>query len=77
MIITRYLQINGEIPDNLQVLNVTSLSNEECKKLATVHDSHLCTISPRGQGICGVSLYNIMRKKKIISDLTIKNNSSS
>lgn len=48
-------QINGTIPDNLQVLNVKSISNEQCKKDDKfVHDSHLCTLGPRGKGICGV-----------------------
>lgn len=42
------------MPKILQVLNVTSISNEECQKKQpnVVHDSHLCTLAPRGQGIC-------------------------
>lgn len=45
------------MPKKLQVLNLTSISNEECqeKQPNVVHDSHLCTLSPTGQGICSVS----------------------
>lgn len=51
-----YLKRNGVTPDNLQVLNVTSITNEECeKKSKAVHESHLCTKSPYGQGVCNVS----------------------
>lgn len=50
------LNSSGSIPDNLQVLNVTSIANEECKRKAIAHDSHLCTLGPRGKGICGVSI---------------------
>lgn len=43
------------MPKNLQVLNVTSISNEECRKqVRIVHDSHLCTLNQAGHGICGV-----------------------
>lgn len=49
-------QMNRKVSENLQVLNVTSISNEECKRKASIfHDSHLCTLGPRGEGICKVS----------------------
>lgn len=50
-------ETDGEVPDNLQVLNVTAITNKECGKRVstTVHKSILCTSSPVGQGICRVS----------------------
>lgn len=48
-------QENGPNSDKLQVLNVVSISYEECqRKIVTYIDgSHLCTISrTRDQGIC-------------------------
>lgn len=47
---------DGLSPIDLQVLNVTSISDEECKLKSpkTFHDSHLCTLNPDGQGVCTV-----------------------
>lgn len=52
------LKAGGAIPQHLQVLKVKSVSQEECKSYhgATVHDSHLCTFSKAGEGVCSVSL---------------------
>lgn len=45
---------DGDWPEDLQALNVKSVSNAECKRSFKdgAHESHLCTISPAGQGIC-------------------------
>lgn len=47
---------DGLSPLDLQVLNVTSISDEECKLKSpkTFHESHLCTLNPDGQGVCTV-----------------------
>lgn len=52
------------MPKNLQVLNATAISNKECqeKQPNVVHDSHLCTIAPPGQGICSVSISKVMHQ---------------
>lgn len=44
------------MPNNLQLLNVTSITNKDCQKKQpnVVHDSHLCTQDPPGHGICTV-----------------------
>lgn len=48
-------------PDKLQILFVQSISNEECqrKSRTVIHKSHLCTLSPFGEGICHVSDLNL------------------
>lgn len=52
-----FVQVEGIYPDKLQVLNVTSITNEECKKqVSFVHDGHLCTSSSPGKGICMMSV---------------------
>lgn len=45
------------IPDQLQVLNVTSISNDECDRYfpTIIKESHLCTINKVGEGPCYVS----------------------
>lgn len=45
---------DGPNPDKLQVLNVTSISNEECQQKSKeyVDVTILCTISPPFEGIC-------------------------
>lgn len=50
-----FLKGGKGIADNLQALNVTSISNKECEVTEVAHDSHLCTLSPRGKGVCRVS----------------------
>lgn len=57
----------GEPTDNLQVLNVTSITNDECEKRAfrMIHQSILCTSNPVGQGICHVSLTAINLKHNV------------
>lgn len=47
-------QEDGLSPLDLQVLNVTSISDEDCKLKSpkTFHASHLCTLNPEGQGVC-------------------------
>lgn len=54
----------GAIPQHLQVLKVKSVAQEECKSYhgATVHDSHLCTFSKAGEGVCSVSLSTFFNK---------------
>lgn len=41
----------------LQVLNVSAVSNEVCIGYHgnTVHESHLCTLTKEGEGVCSVS----------------------
>lgn len=48
---------SGSVPDQLQVLNVTSISEDECEKYhkSLVHKSHLCTLNTAGEGACYVS----------------------
>lgn len=50
-------QEKGPRSEKLQVLFVKSISNEECESKSDeyVDESHLCTISPKKQGMCGVS----------------------
>lgn len=47
----------GPIPQMLQVLKVDAVTNEECYDYhgSTVHDSHLCTLTEEGEGVCSVS----------------------
>lgn len=47
---------DGLSPIDLQVLNVASISDEVCKLQSpkTAHESHLCTLSPDGEGVCTV-----------------------
>lgn len=47
---------DGLQPIDLQVLNVKSISDEVCKLQSptTAHESHLCTLSPDGEGVCTV-----------------------
>lgn len=51
------LQYGGAQPDSLQVLNVTSITNDECERrvFRPIHQSILCTLNLGGQGICDVS----------------------
>lgn len=56
------------------MLNVTSITNEECEDRAsrTVRYSILCASNPAGQGICNVSFsvqLNLILKKKKQSEL--------
>lgn len=50
-----YYQFEGELPDKLQTIQLRSLTNKVCEKALPVHDSHLCTFSKFGEGICAVS----------------------
>lgn len=45
---------NGDWPQDLQALNITSITDSECKKTfkGDVHESHLCAICSAGHGIC-------------------------
>lgn len=60
-----HLQNHRKRPDRLQVLNVTSISLENCKELTKKHfpygfyEDNLCTMSPRGEGMCDVSLNDL------------------
>lgn len=47
----------GSVPMRLQVLNVTSISDNECKRYfgGLIHESHLCTLNTVGEGACRVS----------------------
>lgn len=47
---------DGLSPIDLQVLTVKSISDEVCKLQSpkTVHESHLCTLNPDGEGVCTV-----------------------
>lgn len=45
----------GTIPQHLQAINLTSITNEKCKadvSAVPVHDSHLCTFTKDGEGVC-------------------------
>lgn len=46
------LSAGGQIPQLLQVLDVNAVSNAECQRYhgGTVHESHLCTLTRRGEG---------------------------
>lgn len=57
MSICKFTQENGTRPDNLQVLDVRSISNEECNDekfdlSIAAHESHLCTLNTANGGIC-------------------------
>lgn len=47
----------------MQVLDVNSISNEECRKYYTPADeTHLCTLNGKGEGICMVSVAILVKK---------------
>ncbi|XP_055306138.1 chymotrypsin-2-like [Sitodiplosis mosellana] len=48
------LGANDGNPRYLQVLNVTAISNDKCRRYYrnTVDDTHLCTLTKAGEGIC-------------------------
>lgn len=50
-------QDGGKRSKKLQVLYVKSISNEVCKSKSNdyIDGSHLCTLSPKNQGMCVVS----------------------
>lgn len=50
-------QENGTLSDKLQAIYVEAISNEECRNETPeyVDESHLCTMSRLGQGVCNVS----------------------
>lgn len=50
-----YLEADGEFPNQLQLLNTKTISNEDCKKrvpVSRVPDSKVCTYTGFGKGIC-------------------------
>lgn len=49
-----YAKLYGKRSDKLQVLYVRSISNEECQQKSEyyIDESHLCTLSPKGEGMC-------------------------
>lgn len=54
------MQGNETRPDSLQVLNVRSISKEECKHekydiAIEPHDGHMCTFNAGNEGTCAVS----------------------
>lgn len=51
---TNFTQENGDWPDELQAVNVTSAALAECNGVENVdtHESHLCAIPTVGQGVC-------------------------
>lgn len=52
-----YTKTNGPRSEKLQVLYLKSISNEECQLRSAeyIDESHLCTLSPKGEGMCSVS----------------------
>lgn len=49
-----FLPSLGDWPEDLQALNVTSITDSECKRTfeGDVHESHLCAICASGHGVC-------------------------
>jgi len=45
---------SGPVPQFLQAINLTAITNEECRLAhgTIVHDSHLCTFTKTGEGVC-------------------------
>ncbi|XP_055306140.1 chymotrypsin-2-like [Sitodiplosis mosellana] len=48
---------NDQMPErqsNLQMIDLTPISNAECKKILgdNIDESHLCTLNKKGEGIC-------------------------
>ncbi|XP_031636579.1 chymotrypsin-1-like isoform X1 [Contarinia nasturtii] len=47
---------DGPSPQYLQTIRLTTISHAECKKdlagIVDVHDSHLCTFTKKGEGVC-------------------------
>lgn len=47
-------KVYSQRSNKLQVLYVKSISNEECQRKSKdyIDESHLCTLSPKGEGMC-------------------------
>lgn len=58
MISLNPVQYPGYFPDNLQILDTTTISTEECRTRhhnispEFVNDDMICTLNPIGQGVC-------------------------
>lgn len=51
------LQLNGNVPNNLQYINLVIEKQSECKKAHwRVQSSHICTFTKSGEGACHVSI---------------------
>lgn len=49
-------QAGGPVSERLQALQLKALQTQKCAKMRkNVHESHMCTSSPKGQGTCNVN----------------------
>lgn len=50
------LATNRGIPRFLQVINIKAISNQKCNQYYrnSIDDTHLCTLTKRGEGVCSV-----------------------
>lgn len=59
------LAAGGIAPNVLQVINLTSISYEQCKSIygddTDVDIGHICTLTKRGEGACNVSVELVWR----------------
>lgn len=64
-------QFPGQVARNLKTINLTSLSNTECRNsYAQIVSSNLCTRGDTGKGACQVSIVHDSKKnwEKVLFD---------